>query len=597
MRLAHDIAFVAILRLPAFAFDVAKASLENTNSTHSSDDSPSNDSIDARKNNRKVVVNNESNANGASRSLLPDEESRSRTEPKQNLERHSKGYSSDKLPSNDSPDVRKDNRKPVANDKSDVNRKSRSRPELEQNPERQGEGHSSHKSLSDASIDGRRDIKKLVVNDKPDPSRPILEQNPERHSEGPRPKARTVLDKEPQASSLRRVLCRTFSISELLLAMLITLFLCWAFTYATTASMSGVSMQFNSFQPDICQVTSAVNQNLSQHLYHGLAYGSKLEEIQKVSADSVNLPLYLRLGEKGVRSMIIQLSSVDEPSRKILMPLLPEYHKLVDKAIANLHVWITLSDSIVDASIITKTWARSHLGKIQARNSSTPFPFNTLVGFFMSSPDEAEVRAVLSKMAKWERLDIDKLHPVTEVEHKALTNLKDALIKIAEVAFRGSEKVEIEKLTEESYWKWIFRSHKDKVPAFDARMQMCAKYYMQTERALTAISLVQSKIIQISAELLVFQSWLKRTPAILMGDKTSSLQLYRSILKAWTRRLTKSRDASRLLRDERERKFDESVTFEYDELPDAKYIVGNAEAVRKFQRQVFGEDIPGVPYD
>lgn len=47
----------------------------------------------------------------------------------------------------------------------------------------------------------------------------------------------------------------------------------------------------------------------------GLAYTSTLEEMQNIGASSVDLPYYLRVGEDGVRRMIIQLSASDLPTK------------------------------------------------------------------------------------------------------------------------------------------------------------------------------------------------------------------------------------------------------------------------------------------
>ncbi|MCJ1396632.1 hypothetical protein MMC18_009523 [Xylographa bjoerkii] len=230
-------------------------------------------------------------------------------------------------------------------------------------------------------------------------------------------------------------------------------------------------------------------------------------------------------------------------------------------AIKSLRVWLSQADAIVAESIITNRWARVHLRRIHARNSSIPFPINKLIGFFTSSPDEAE--AVLNK--------------------------------IADAALEDSEKLQTEKLTEESYWKWIFRSHRKKVPAFDARMQMCAIYYAHTEKALTVISMTQSKVEEISAELLVFREQLEGAPMMLEGCKAGLLQLYIDILNAETERLEKSRRSSELIKEERMRKLEESVKFGYDDLPTVKHIVGSDAAVEKFQRQLLGLHMPGPP--
>ena len=47
----------------------------------------------------------------------------------------------------------------------------------------------------------------------------------------------------------------------------------------------------------------------------GLDYGSKLAEMQKMGAESVELPYLLQISEGSVRSMVVTLAAVDLPSK------------------------------------------------------------------------------------------------------------------------------------------------------------------------------------------------------------------------------------------------------------------------------------------
>jgi len=189
--------------------------------------------------------------------------------------------------------------------------------------------HSSDDTPQGDSMDVCRQIRKSVANNKSNPHRASrsfsldregqsqikYEQNLARQGEGRRHPDRRAPNNEPETTSLRRVLDHTLSISGLLLAVLMSLFLYLIYTYPAMAETLNISMIPYPFHRDICQQSPIADQDPSQYLHNGLAYGSKLEEIQKLSADSVDLPLYLRIGERGVRSMIIELSAADEPSR------------------------------------------------------------------------------------------------------------------------------------------------------------------------------------------------------------------------------------------------------------------------------------------
>ena len=65
----------------------------------------------------------------------------------------------------------------------------------------------------------------------------------------------------------------------------------------------------------ICNQNITVNTTIDVFIAKGLQYGSTLEEMQAIGADTVELPYYLRLGEGAVRSLVVELSAVDIPSK------------------------------------------------------------------------------------------------------------------------------------------------------------------------------------------------------------------------------------------------------------------------------------------
>lgn len=65
----------------------------------------------------------------------------------------------------------------------------------------------------------------------------------------------------------------------------------------------------------ICNSNLTVNASIDVFIAKGLQYGSTLEEMQALGVDTVELPYYLRLGEGAVRSLVVELSAVDIPSK------------------------------------------------------------------------------------------------------------------------------------------------------------------------------------------------------------------------------------------------------------------------------------------
>lgn len=110
------------------------------------------------------------------------------------------------------------------------------------------------------------------------------------------------------------VLSSMMSLLRLPIALLMSwLLLAWLYDYSITAATPALcgfpfASYMQSCQPTLTSLDPVFFQD-------GLSYSSKLEEMQRMGANSVELPYYLRIGEGSVRSMIIQLSATDLPTK------------------------------------------------------------------------------------------------------------------------------------------------------------------------------------------------------------------------------------------------------------------------------------------
>lgn len=68
---------------------------------------------------------------------------------------------------------------------------------------------------------------------------------------------------------------------------------------------------------DICKPTPTTPIKPNLLFEKGLSYGSKLEEMQRLGANSVELPYYLSIGEGEVRKMVLALGATSIPSRSV----------------------------------------------------------------------------------------------------------------------------------------------------------------------------------------------------------------------------------------------------------------------------------------
>ena len=99
-------------------------------------------------------------------------------------------------------------------------------------------------------------------------------------------------------------------------SMIVTLLvLYWVYDSSVTAISQKLCRIPGISYLEICQPVSSDLPIPTPFFQDGLGYGSKLEEMQRLGADSVELPYYLRIGEGSVRSMIVQLGAVDLPSK------------------------------------------------------------------------------------------------------------------------------------------------------------------------------------------------------------------------------------------------------------------------------------------
>lgn len=104
------------------------------------------------------------------------------------------------------------------------------------------------------------------------------------------------------------------SLLRLPIALLMSwLLLAWLYDYSITAAAPALcGLPFASYMQS-CQPTLPSPDPV--FFQDGLNYSSKLEEMQRMGANSVEFPYYLRIGEGSVRSMIIQSSATDLPTK------------------------------------------------------------------------------------------------------------------------------------------------------------------------------------------------------------------------------------------------------------------------------------------
>lgn len=135
-------------------------------------------------------------------------------------------------------------------------------------------------------------------------------------------------------------------------------------------------------------------------------------------------------------------------------------------------------------------------------------------------------------------------------QRESLRKLKVVLDNIAITVLGDNAKLDKEKMKHASYWKWIFKSHKNKMTDFDTKMELCASFYRETRQALGIVGATQLKLQRMQGELGQMRKNLQDAPVLLIGDGVP-LQLYIQMLNSGVERLEAMRSATKMVKDEK----------------------------------------------
>ena len=246
------------------------------------------------------------------------------------------------------------------------------------------------------------------------------------------------------------------------------------------------------------------------------------------------------------------------------MPLLHEYSDLADRSIDGLQDWLSRIDQVVDRTILINSWAEAELQRIEERDGSLMAPINNLVNKVFGTAlglltTKGEVREAFFGLTEQVQVQVAKVVVEAQRYRGNLVELKAVLDNIAIAALGDASLLRREKLSQQSYWRWILREHRDKMAEFDSKMEMCAAFYRHTEQALTVISTTQIKMQQMRGQLIVFRDGLADAPLMIESGKTVSLRLYIDTLKAGLNNLEATRKSTKLLKAEKMRQLEESM--------------------------------------
>jgi hypothetical protein len=219
-----------------------------------------------------------------------------------------------------------------------------------------------------------------------------------------------------------------------------------------------------------------------------------------------------------------------------------QYKQLSGDTIDGLQDWLVQLDHVVKNTIIFTSWTEDELTRIQSKRSSSLAPVKNLLRKVTGKPSSATLLEVDVKKTFLEMTDqvservVSALLQAQRVRG-GLIEIKATMEAFAMIYLKDGKTLDTRRMNERSYWRWILRSHRDKMTDFDKTVSMCAKFYNITSTTVDRNRMVEVKLGSIKSELKAFQDklsmsrlWLEKDlplePFIrMLSDSVKSLEI------------------------------------------------------------------------
>ncbi|KJX95909.1 hypothetical protein TI39_contig900g00001 [Zymoseptoria brevis] len=109
-----------------------------------------------------------------------------------------------------------------------------------------------------------------------------------------------------------------------------------------------------------------------------IAQNVELASVREAASDIAAFPYQLAIGHSDFKDMISEISAEDLPSKQLLWPLLKSFNKLTDEATDSAQRSVSLTNALIDNTIIVHSWARDKLQLVEAREKSFLSPLRPI---------------------------------------------------------------------------------------------------------------------------------------------------------------------------------------------------------------------------
>ncbi|KAF8858558.1 hypothetical protein BDZ45DRAFT_743197 [Acephala macrosclerotiorum] len=371
------------------------------------------------------------------------------------------------------------------------------------------------------------------------------------------------LPRSAWAQTLRKFLCVLISITVLYGIAIFIQFLADDYELAS-----------DNYQPIICSPTfcyalgahqkcdnfksawTAKSQGEELIVAKDLDYVTRLGELQKLGADSTELPFYLQVGEGTVGDFLVDLSNTSKPMLEKCKPLLKRFQNTAQIAIDGLQETPWEIDELVSNITYINRWASYVLGNIKEADMSIENTlrriYGPVIGVQSNLTEVAFLQEFLSMTSRTKKF-ISKVALSCPSQVKAISKLKLILEDIAIIGLRQGTKLDYQRLKDNSYWNFLFRRYEAKLRRgnLDEIIAVYATFYRHTLEAQKFASSSQAMLQTIHREVGELQEKLvKASPATLSGQR-EFLQQYVDMLNVGVEALEASKAETSALQKEK----------------------------------------------
>ncbi|EGP84220.1 unnamed protein product [Zymoseptoria tritici ST99CH_3D1] len=255
-----------------------------------------------------------------------------------------------------------------------------------------------------------------------------------------------------------------------------------------------------------------------------IAQNVELASMREAASDIAAFPYQLAIGHSDFKDMIFEISAEDLPFKQLLWPLLKSFNKLTDGATDSVQRSVSLTNALIDNTIIVHSWARDKLQLDEAREKSFPSPLPPIaraIGLDYASEDALlQVFTLTTSQLVRQTNHVLVQHEATK---ESLVELRDLLDRIAFALKPEEHSLKREKLDDASYWKALL-SHRSNLPNFDKKMETCARFYDYTLRAGKAVAETSVALHDVRSKVKGVQEEVERSPMSLASSGTSLRQ-------------------------------------------------------------------------